>query len=258
MDFVYYLTYFFVYAFIGWILEVFYKAMTRGIFVNSGFLNGPYCPVYGFGAIGVLYFLSLVETNNKLLLFFSSMFIATLVEYLTGFILEKLFHMKWWDYSDKLLNLRGYICLEFSLMWGALCFILHEAVHPLLVHFISHFTCRFLLGADIVFSLVLIVDCLATINTLLGINKKFKEIERSSEKIKEVSDRIGERVAKRSLDLKDKKEEFEKSKLALEIDEKEVKIKEDLRRVFEKKSERRILKAFPNLLGRIEERLRKE
>lgn len=256
MDFVYYLTYFFIYAFIGWILEVFYKAMTRGVFVNSGFLNGPYCPVYGFGAIGVLYFLSLVETNNKLLLFFSSMFIATLVEYLTGFILEKLFHMKWRDYSDKLLNLRGYICLEFSLIWGALCFILHEAVHPLLVHFISHFTSKFLLGADIVFSLVLIVDCLATVNTLLGINKKFKEIEKSSEKIKEVSDRIGEKVAERSLDLKDKKEDFEKSKLALEFDEKKDKLRADVRMIFDKKSERRLLRAFPNLIERIGQRLR--
>lgn len=258
MNFIDYLTYFFIYAFIGWILEVFYKAMTRGLFVNSGFLNGPYCPVYGFGAIGVLYFLSLVKTNNKLVLFFSSMLIATFIEYLTGFILEKLFHMKWRDYSDRILNIKGYICLEFSLIWAALCFILYEAVHPLIVHFISHFTSRFLLGADILFSLVLIVDCLATINTLLGINKKFKEIEKSSERIKEVSDKIGQRVAKRSLELKDKKEELEKSKLAIEIDEKEGKIREDIRRIFEKKSERRILKAFPNLLGRIEERLRKE
>lgn len=256
MDFVYYLTYFFIYAFIGWILEVFYKAMTRGVFVNSGFLNGPYCPVYGFGAIGVLYFLSLVETNNKLLLFFSSMFIATLVEYLTGFILEKLFHMKWWDYSDKLLNLRGYICLEFSLIWGALCFILYEAVHPLLVHFLSHFTSGFLLGADIGFSLVLMIDCLATVNTLLGINKKFKEIEKSSEKIKEVSDKIGEKVAERSLNLKDKKEDFEKSKLALELDEKKDKLRADVRMIFDKKSERRLLRAFPNLIERIGQRLR--
>lgn len=258
MNFIDYLTYFFIYAFIGWILEVFYKAMTRGLFVNSGFLNGPYCPVYGFGAIGVLYFLSLVETSNKLVLFFSSMLIATFIEYLTGFILEKLFHMKWWDYSDRILNIKGYICLEFSLIWAALCFILYEAVHPLIVHFISHFTSRFLLGADILFSLVLIIDCLATINTLLGINKKFKEIEKSSERIKEVSDKIGQRVAKRSIELKDKKEELEKSKLAIEIDEKEGKIREDIRRIFEKKSERRILKAFPNLHGRIEERLRKE
>lgn len=102
------------------------------------------------------------------------------------------------------------------------------------------------------------LDCLATVNTLLGINKKFKEIEKSSEKIKEVSDKIGEKVAERSLDLKDKKEEFEKSKLALELDEKKDKLRSDVRMIFDKKSERRLLRAFPNLIERIGQRLRED
>lgn len=256
MNFEYYLTYFFIYAFIGWILEVSFKAMRRGVFVNSGFLNGPYCPVYGFGAVVVLYFLSLVDSSNKLVLLIASMFIASLIELITGFVLEKLFHMKWWDYSDKVLNIGGYICLEFSLIWAALCFILYEAIHPLVAQLVSHFSTRFLLGFDLIFALVLFVDLLATVNMILGINKKFREIEKSSARIKQVSDKIGERVAERSLELKDRKEVFENSELGQNLDRRGERLRLDLRRIFDKKSERRIIRAYPNLRARIEEKLK--
>lgn len=256
MNFEYYLTYFFIYAFIGWILEVSFKAMRRGVFVNSGFLNGPYCPVYGFGAVAVLYFLSLVDSSNKIVLLLASMFIASLIEFITGFVLEKLFHMKWWDYSDKVLNIGGYICLEFSLIWAALCFILYEAIHPIIAQFVSHFSTSFLLACDLIFALVLFVDLLATVNMILGINKKFREIEKSSDRIKQVSDKIGVRVAERSLDLKERKEEFESSELGQDFDRRSERLRLELRRVFDKKSERRIIRAYPNLRARIEEKLK--
>lgn len=256
MNFEYYLTYFFIYAFIGWILEVSFKAMRRGVFVNSGFLNGPYCPVYGFGAVAVLYFLSLVESTNKIVLLLASMFIASLIELITGFVLEKLFHMKWWDYSDKVLNIGGYICLEFSLIWAALCFILYEAIHPLIVQLVSQFSIRFLLGFDLIFALVLFVDLLATVNMILGINKKFREIEKSSARIRQVSDKIGERVAERSIELKERKEEFENSELGEDFDRRSERLRLELKRVFDKKSERRIIRAYPNLRAKIEEKLK--
>ena len=256
MNFEYYLTYFFIYAFVGWILEVSFKAMRRGVFVNSGFLNGPYCPVYGFGAVAVLYFLSLVDSSNKIVLLIASMFIASLIELITGFVLEKLFNMKWWDYSDKVLNIGGYICLEFSLIWAALCFILYEAIHPLIVQLVSQFSINFLLGFDLIFALVLFVDLLATVNMILGVNKKFMEIEKSSARIRQVSDKIGERVAERSLELKERKEEFESSELGEDFDRRSERLRLELKRVFDKKSERRIIRAYPNLRVKIEEKLK--
>lgn len=256
MNFEYYLTYFFIYAFVGWILEVSFKAMRRGVFVNSGFLNGPYCPVYGFGAVAVLYFLSLVDSSNKIVLLIASMFIASLIELITGFVLEKLFNMKWWDYSDKVLNIGGYICLEFSLIWAALCFILYEAIHPLIVQLVSQFSINFLLGFDLIFALVLFVDLLATVNMILGVNKKFRDIEKSSARIRQVSDKIGERVAERSLELKERKEEFENSELGEDFDRRSERLRLELKRVFDKKSERRIIRAYPNLRARIEEKLK--
>ncbi len=256
MNFEYYLTYFFIYAFVGWILEVSFKAMRRGVFVNSGFLNGPYCPVYGFGAVAVLYFLSLVDSSNKIVLLIASMFIASLIELITGFVLEKLFNMKWWDYSDKVLNIGGYICLEFSLIWAALCFILYEAIHPLIVQLVSQFSINFLLGFDLIFALVMFVDLLATVNMILGVNKKFREIEKSSARIRQVSDKIGERVAERSLELKERKEEFESSELGEDFDRRSERLRLELKRVFDKKSERRIIRSYPNLRARIEEKLK--
>ena len=91
---------------------------------------------------------------------------------------------------------------------------------------------------------------------ILGINKKFREIEKSSARIKQVSDKLGEKVAERSLDLKEKREEFENSELGQNLDRRGEKIRLDLRKVFDKKSERRIIRAYPNLRARIEERLK--
>ncbi len=114
-----YLIYFFIYAFIGWVVEVSYHAVTKGKFINRGFLAGPYCPIYGFGAISVIYFLTDIAEKNKLVLFLGSMLIATLIEFVAGFLLEKIFHERWWDYSDRKLNIGGYICLEFSAIWAS-------------------------------------------------------------------------------------------------------------------------------------------
>ena len=120
-----YLMYFFIYAFIGWVVEVSFHAVTVGKFINRGFLSGPYCPIYGFGAISVIYFLTDIAEKNKFVLFLGSIAIATAIEFVAGFLLEKIFHERWWDYSDRKLNVGGYICIEFSVIWGLFCFLLY-------------------------------------------------------------------------------------------------------------------------------------
>ena len=107
---------FIIYAFIGWCTEVSYAALDRGIFVNRGFLNGPYCPIYGCGVVIVVAALTPLK-DNLLILFAGSFLLTSILEYITGFILEKVFHNKWWDYSNKPFNLHGYICLKFSIYW---------------------------------------------------------------------------------------------------------------------------------------------
>ena len=111
------LWYFFIYAFLGWCLEVCFCSIQTGSFVNRGFLNGPVCPIYGFGMLIAGSSLAPVR-DNLILLFFGGMVLASALELVGGWALKKLFHTTWWDYSDEPLNIGGYICLKFSLAWG--------------------------------------------------------------------------------------------------------------------------------------------
>lgn len=127
---------FFIYAFLGWCTEVAYAALDIGKFVNRGFLNGPCCPVYGFGVLIVVGILTPLK-DNLLILFTGSVLLTTVLEYITGWILEKAFHNKWWDYSDKPFNVKGYICLKFSILWGLACTFIMVALHPAIFGFIK-------------------------------------------------------------------------------------------------------------------------
>jgi len=200
--------FFFIYAFLGWCTEVVYAALTVGKFVNRGFLNGPLCPIYGFGIIAVVKFLMPVK-NNLFLLFIGSIFITSLLELLTGFVLEKMFNHKWWDYSDKPFNIGGYICPLFSLMWGIACLIVVDKIHPMisgLVYIIPDTAAVVFLAIT---SIVLLVDLVATVNTIFKLNKKLKHIEELSAMIKKSSDEIGENLAAGAIILAEKKEEVE-------------------------------------------------
>ena len=109
------LCYFFIYGFLGWCCEVIYAAIIDGKFVNRGFLNGPICPIYGFGVLFVLTLLEPIR-ENFLFLFIGSVILTSVLEFITGFLLEKVFKMKWWDYSNERFNIHGYICLKFSII----------------------------------------------------------------------------------------------------------------------------------------------
>lgn len=244
-----YLIYFFIYAFIGWVVEVSYHAVTIGKFINRGFLSGPYCPIYGFGAISVIYFLTDIAEKNKLVLFFGSIAIATAIEFVAGFLLEKIFHERWWDYSDRKLNIGGYVCLEFSVIWGLFCFILYEAVHPLVKNLVGLIPLEMLKYLDLGLIIIMTIDLIATINTLVGINKKIRVLDKVRKDIRKVSDRIGTRVYDRTVALENKQEEIKKNPEIIEIENR-------IRELKERKAilgERRILRAFPNLTDRLEE-----
>lgn len=117
---------FIFYSFIGWLYEsVICSMITEHHFINRGFLLGPYCPVYGVGA--VICYLCLGRIENPLILFFDAMFLCSLIEYVTGYGMEKLFHARWWDYSKFPFQLHGRICLYGALIFGLsnvlICFI---------------------------------------------------------------------------------------------------------------------------------------
>ena len=123
------LAFFLIYSCLGWCVEVVYAAATTGQLVNRGFLNGPVCPIYGFGMILVLFFLTPLE-DNLLLLYLGGVILPSALELVGGWALYKLYRTRWWDYSDRPFNIGGYICLEFSLLWGVGALLMVKAVHP--------------------------------------------------------------------------------------------------------------------------------
>lgn len=123
------LFFFFTYCTLGWIWESCYVSVKNREWVNRGFLYGPWLPIYGSGAVSVL-IMTLPVRNSLLLIFILGMIGASLLEYCTGASMERIFHMRYWDYSDQPCNLNGHICLLSSLVWGCFSLLLVKIIHP--------------------------------------------------------------------------------------------------------------------------------
>ena len=107
------------YSFLGWVAETIYCSLLQGKFVYRGFLSGPVCPIYGFGAIFVITLLQPFK-ENILMLFLMGVVITSTLEYITSYLLEVIFHMKWWDYSKRKFNINGRVCAWNSSLFGIL------------------------------------------------------------------------------------------------------------------------------------------
>ena len=129
------LTFFYIYCFFGWIFESAYVSLKQHHFVNRGFLRLPMLPLYGTGAVMMLW-VSLPVKGNLLLVYCSGVVAATLLEYVTGYIMERLFKVRYWDYSSQKFNLHGYICLTSSIAWGFLTIFMTEVIHRPIERFV--------------------------------------------------------------------------------------------------------------------------
>lgn len=190
---------FFIYAFLGWCTEVCYAALEHGKFINRGFLNGPVCPIYGFGAVLVLLALEPLRGSWPLL-FLGSVFVTSLLELVTGFVLEKIFRRHWWDYSDEPFNLGGYICLRFSIMWGFACLFVVDLLHPTVLWLIRSIPRP--LGVvllDLCCS-AMVVDLIATVRTIAKLRRRQSQADELAAKIRSLSNELGENLAERVLD----------------------------------------------------------
>ena len=197
-----------VYSFLGWCCEVAFAAVRRGIFVNRGFLNGPVCPIYGFGVLIVLLVLEPVK-DNLALLFFGSMVLTSALEFFIGFIMEQFFHDKWWDYSENPFNIKGYICLEFSLVWGAACVLVVDVIHPMIFKLICAIPEKLSLWLMVFFTAVLISDAVITLWNMLNLPKRLRAIDELEKAMTAVSDAIGEKVYEGVEHSKERSEAFD-------------------------------------------------
>lgn len=127
-DWISWLFFFIIYCMVGWCFETAYVSIRQKRYVNRGFMRGPYLPIYGFGAI-VMLISTIPVRNNLLLSFLFGMIAATILEYVTGVLMEMLFKVRYWDYSCKKFNFQGHICLTSSLAWGGMTLLLNEILH---------------------------------------------------------------------------------------------------------------------------------
>lgn len=174
LNFNYYdLIYFFAfYSFAGWCVEVLYYFKNEHKFVNRGFLYGPFCPIYGFGVVSLIIFLDSYK-NNIFKLFFLACVLTSVLEYFTGYILEKTFKTKWWDYTDDPFNIHGRVCLLYSLLWGASEVVIIRIIHPILNDVLMNIP---EVLRDIFISIIviyLIIDFCFTIASLMQFEKMF-------------------------------------------------------------------------------------
>lgn len=124
-----YILYFFLFAFLGWFMETLYSFIILGHFTKRGFLYGPICPIYGYGALILIIFLGKYR-NNSLKLFTYSAIIFSVFEYLVSYVLEVLFHSYWWDYTNDFFNVNGRISLFYSFAWGIIAIIFVGHIYP--------------------------------------------------------------------------------------------------------------------------------
>ncbi len=189
---------FLVYSFLGWCVEVTFVAVTLGQVVNRGFLNGPVCPIYGVGMLGVLLLLEPIS-DNILLLFFGGMLLCTAVELVGGWILEKVFHTRWWDYTDQPFNLKGYVCLGFSLMWGLAVTFVVKLVHPFIFNVLNLIPHTLGIILLVVFYGLFAADMVITLVTIIGMKKRLGELEKVAKALHSVGDTISDRLGNTAL-----------------------------------------------------------
>ncbi|NCC55076.1 MAG: hypothetical protein EOM11_06280 [Erysipelotrichia bacterium] len=167
--------YFIIYAFLGWICESVYKSVFRKKMINSGFLNGPICPIYGFGALLIIYLLTPFQ-NNPFFVFIFGVLTTSLLEYFTSWLLESLFHMSWWDYSKRKFNIHGRVCLLNATMFGLMSLFVMYIAHPITTHLFKKIDVNTqLLLAGVIFTLLLI-DTIVSIISVLNMNKSLVKI----------------------------------------------------------------------------------
>ena len=236
----YFITYLIVYSFAGWVLESIYKSIYTKKFVNSGFLIGPYCPIYGFGAIIMLLTLNFLK-EKPVLLFLASVFILSCWEYLVGLFLEKVFKTKYWDYSNIKFNIHGRICLKNSIYWGILGLIFIEILHPFVETQIDRLSEDVLVYTSTILGIAMIVDLVASVTTTISFDEMIAKINEIGETIKEKAKELTEREKIKTVaEGESNSENIEGIIAKLKVEQAKLKI-----RIY--KQANRLKKAFPTM-----------
>ena len=184
---------FIIYSFLGWGMEMVYCYYCTKKWVDRGFLIGPICPIYGVGCLGISILLNKYY-DDPIVLFLTTAFVCSLLEYFTSYIMEKLFKARWWDYSDKKYNINGRICLEIIGAFGVLGLLLTNEIHPFIMNILGHIDSSFLNFIALVIFAIFVVDIAVSVKIISGFKSVAKSVRKDS--TEEITKKIREKLMK--------------------------------------------------------------
>lgn len=261
IDLYHMINWFIIYSFFGWVWETFYVSIKQGEFINRGFISGPFCTIYGCGAIAVYTILKPAE-GNLFILFFGGIVVATLLEYFTAVLMESIFHTSWWDYSDNKFNFQGRICLGASLGWGVFTVILFRVLHPVVEDLVSLYPVYVGKIGSCVFGAGYLVDFCRSASAAFHLRERLPQWEHELEKkqvelMLKLNARFENLEFARGASIESIRERMEDAEVLNALSEKRIAIQKELMgelAAFRKSlvartkgNTRRFLKAYPHL-----------
>ncbi len=240
----YIFVWFIIYSFFGWVYESLWASFNEKQWVNRGFLAGPVIPIYGTGA--VLFILLLGDIKSNILLFILGMVIASFLEYITSYAMEKMFHARWWDYNHYPFNINGRICLYGALLFGFFAVIVNRVIQPYVEKFVNSFSDYHLYIISVILMVIFLTDTTITIKRVLHLKERFKELQKAivtytiqaEEKLNDYKKYRHEQRMQLLLNIRS---EFEESRLYKALKEKYGELNAN---------DKRLLKAFPNFYSK--------
>mgnify|MGYP002798033486 FL=1 len=187
--FIQWLLFFFIYCFLGWVWESCYVSIKKREWINRGFLHGPMLPIYGSGAIIVL-LCTIGVRDQVILIFIFGMTGATILEYVTGACMERLFRVRYWDYSHMPLNLKGYFCLPVSLGWGVFSVLLVRVIHVPIENLVLQIPERIAEVVSVVCSSAFAMDFTLSFSEAMDLRDMLIRLSDSNEKIQRLQKRL--------------------------------------------------------------------
>lgn len=232
---------FIAYSFLGWLIEVIGKLIQLKKFINRGFLIGPYCPIYGYGAI-LITFLLKKYTEDPITLFFMAILLCGTLEYLTSYFMEKIYHARWWDYSQRKFNINGRVCLNTIIPFGLLGMFIIYISNPFFIDKIQMLPEIWLNILFWVLLVIYITDNVVSTNVISYVGKTTKEIGQDLDNTEEITKKVKEILTGKSalyrrllsaypkiqlikVRMKEKKEEIKR-----QVEEQKKHIKENIKK----------------------------
>lgn len=196
MKIYHYFMLFIIYSFLGWVMEVICSLVQHKKFINRGFCIGPYCPIYGVGCLFMTFFLD-KYLNDAIVLFVMSIFMCSILEYFTSLFMEKIFHARWWDYSNRIFNINGRICLETMIPFGFLGCLVMYVLNPFLINLIKSISYVPLIIISVTLFILFFIDNIVSFEIVSNFKNTTRIIAKDS--TEEITKMVREVLTKKSL-----------------------------------------------------------